>query len=206
MTPRTRVIRLELGRSAFAFAAGQAVMAGLHGSLLRRPYSIASAPIEATRAGAIELLVQLDNSGGPDPHLERAAPGTQCDIEGPFGTFTMPSRDGRPLLLVAGGTGIAPLRSMLIEALTASRTPAVTLIYSARSADEFAYKPELDGLASEGRLRVYYTTTRNGEASWAGRRGRVDAELLAQALPSTDAICLICGPPQMVLDATAILR
>jgi CDP-4-dehydro-6-deoxyglucose reductase len=204
-TPRTRIIRLALGQQPFRFAAGQAVMAGLHGSPLRRPYSIASSPSEATRSGAIELLVQVDDSGGPDPHLENAAPGTRLDIDGPFGTFGLPPIEGRSCLLVAGGTGIAPLRSMLVEALAGPSPPPTSLVYTARRPDEIAYKSELDAIAQQGRLRVIYTVTREG-GDWAGRRGRIDAALLAEALISPNALCLICGPAEMVVDAKTILR
>jgi phenol hydroxylase P5 protein len=206
MTPRTRVIRLDLGGQPFAFAAGQAVMAGLPGSPLRRPYSIASSPGEAAATGAIELLVQIDNSSSPDPHLERAAPGTWVEVEGPFGAFGLPPLDGRPLLLVAGGTGIAPLRSMLFDALARPQAPSATLVYSARGPEELAYRADLDRLAREGRLRVFYTITRDSGAGWDGRRGRIGDRLLGEALPSSDAWCVICGPPEMVQDATAILK
>ena len=206
MTPRTRAIRLDLGRAPFPFAAGQAVMAGLHGSPLRRPYSIASSPGEAARDDGIELLVQIDDSGSPDPHLEQARPGTRVDVDGPFGTFGLPPREDRPLLLVAGGTGIAPLRSMLMEALAQPRPPQATLVYSARSSEEFAYWTELDALGRDRGLRMFFTVTRQGEPGWNGRRGRIDEPLLTEALPSRAALCLICGPPQMVQDATTILR
>ena len=129
-------------------------MVGLHGSPLRKPYSIASAPSETARTGHIELLVQVDDSGGPDPHLERAAPGTRLDVEGPFGSFSLPSVEDEPaLLMVAGGTGIAPLRSMMIEALNRPVPPRISLVYSARSVDELAYRDELEALAAAGRIR-----------------------------------------------------
>ena len=71
-TPRTRMLRLDTGASGFTYAAGQAVMAGLHGSPLRKPYSIASAPVEAERNGFIELLVQSEESA-PGHRAERSA-------------------------------------------------------------------------------------------------------------------------------------
>src|SRR5690606_38327938 len=138
-TPRTRVLRLDLDGSDFGFSAGQAVMAGLHGSPLRKPYSIASAPFEAARDGAIELLIQVEDAGGPDPHLELAEPGRAIDIEGPFGAFGIPSApSARPMLFVAGGTGIAPLRSMMLEAMHRDPAAHPTLLYSARSPEELA--------------------------------------------------------------------
>jgi len=205
-TPRTRLLRLDLGPSGFGFRAGQAVMAGLQGSPLRKPYSIASAPGEAIRNGCIDLLVQVDDAGGPDPHLELAAPGVGVDVEGPFGRFAMPPiRPGSSLLMVAGGTGIAPLRSMLIDALDHPTPPRIGVVYSARSVDELAYRDELEALAAAGRITLRLTVTREEDEAWSGRRGRIDAALLAEALPSRDAACLVCGPPALVTDIRACL-
>ena len=206
-TPRTRIISLDLGGTAFSFSAGQAVMVGLHGSPLRKPYSIAAAPSEAARADSIELLLQVDESSALDPHLELAAVGTPIDVEGPFGSFGLPEHQGdAPILFVAGGTGIAPLRSMLMERLATAAPPTIAVVYSARSLEELAYRSELEALARAGRNAVYYTVTRDDGASWTGRRGRIDRSLLDMALPSTDAQCLVCGPPQLVNDARALLE
>jgi ferredoxin-NADP reductase len=204
-TPRTRLLRLDLGESGFRFAAGQAVMAGLHGSPLRKPYSIASSPREAERTGFIELLVQVDDSGGPDPHLELATSGTPLDLEGPFGTFTLPAlKPGGRLLLVAGGTGITPLRSMLMDALSAEAPPAVHVVYSARAVDELAYREELEGLERDGRIELTLTVTREG-GPWPGRRGRIDRALLAAAITTPETWCLVCGPPALVADVRSAL-
>lgn len=204
-TPRTRLIRLDAPASDFTYTAGQAVMAGLHGSPLRKPYSIASAPAETARHGFIEILVQVDDSGGPDPRLELATPGTPLDIEGPFGTFTLPAiGPAARILMVGGGTGIAPLRSMLVQALETGMAPTAHVIYSARTPDEFAYGDELEGLAREGRITLTLTVTRQG-AAWEGRRGRIDRDLLARAMVGSDTWCLVCGPPPFVADVLAAL-
>ena len=180
-------------------------MVGLHGSPLRKPYSIASAPWELAKSGVLQLLTQVDDTGALDPHLELAAPGTLIDLEGPFGTFGLPPEfDDVPLLFVAGGTGIAPLRSMLMERLGRPRVPAIAVVYSARSPEEFAYRPELDAMAQAGRITLSLTVSRQ-DGVWDGRRGRIDDALLKSALPSTDACCLICGPPQLVSDASELL-
>jgi ferredoxin-NADP reductase len=199
-TPRARGISLDLGDQAFGFAAGQAVMVGLNGSPLRKPYSIASAPWEVTQTGMMQLLIQIDDSA-LDPHLERATPGTRVDVEGPFGTFGLPAGNpAEPLLFVAGGTGIAPLRSMLMERLRGD-TSSISVIYSARSPEEFAFRTELDALEKAGRIAAHFTVTRDEGGGWPGRRGRIDHALIERALPSPGALCLICGPPQLVTDA-----
>ncbi|MGE3276910.1 MAG: ferredoxin--NADP reductase [Vicinamibacterales bacterium] len=203
-TPRTRIIRLDTGGEPFGFAAGQAVMAGLQGSPLRKPYSIASAPGDVAATGLLELLVQVDESGAPDPHLERALPGTMLDIDGPFGRFTLdPLPEGRPVLFVAGGTGIAPLRAMLRDLLSRPAARRISLAYSARAVDEFAYRDELEALADAGRLDLRLTLTRP-DAGWPGLKGRVDQRLLESLLPGGPR-CYLCGPPAFVADAAAML-
>ena len=206
-TPRTRHIQLGIADGVFTFVAGQAVMVGLQGSPLRKPYSIASAPWEVTKTGVLQLLAQVDDSSALDPHLELAAPGTLIDIDGPFGTFALPAgADHTRLLFIAGGTGIAPLRSMLMDRLSRPAVPAIALVYSARSPEEFAYRTELDAMAQAGRITAHFTATRVDAGSWDGRRGRIQEDLLRLALPSLDAHCLICGPPQLVNDARGLLR
>lgn len=204
-TPRTRIINLDLNAIALPFRAGQALMIGLQGSPLRKPYSIASAPWEVAKTGAMQVLVQIDDSGSLDPHLELAAPGTQLDVEGPFGTFHLPSEsDRRPMLFIAGGTGIAPFRSMIMERLASPGVARVVLVYSVRAPEEFAFRPELEALRSADRIVPYFTVTR--DTTWSGRRGRIDDGLLKEALPSSDANCFVCGPPQLVHDSIALLR
>jgi ferredoxin-NADP reductase len=204
-TPRTRVINLDLCETDFAFNAGQAVMLGLHASPLRKPYSIASAPWELSKTGTLQVLAQIEDAGGLDPHLELAEPGAKLDLEGPFGTFGLPPDETIPLLFVAGGTGIAPLRSMLIERLSRPTRVPIALVYSARSADEFAFRAELNALAAAGRITAHLTVTRDID-TWPGRRGRIDETLLQDALPSMQSLCLVCGPPQLVADTTTLLR
>jgi ferredoxin-NADP reductase len=204
-TPRTRIINLDLNAITLPFRAGQALMIGLQDSPLRKPYSIASAPWEVEKTGVMQVLVQIDDSGALDPHLELAEPGTQLDVDGPFGTFELPPEtDRRPMLFIAGGTGIAPFRSMIMERLARPVAPQVALVYSVRAPQEFAFRPELEALESAGRIVPYFTVTR--DITWSGRRGRIDEGLLKEALPSTDANCFVCGPPQLVNDSLALLR
>lgn len=182
-------------------------MVGLQESPLRKPYSIASAPGEVAKSGVLQLLAQVDDTGALDPHLELAAPGTLLDVDGPFGAFALPAAaEHAPLLFVAGGTGIAPLRSMLMDRLSRPSVPAMALVYSARSPEEFAFRPELDALVEAGRLTALFTVTRTDSESWEGRRGRIQQDLLRLALPALNAHCLVCGPPQLVEDARELLH
>jgi CDP-4-dehydro-6-deoxyglucose reductase len=205
-TPRTRVIRLDLDRTAFFFLAGQAVTVGVPEGV-RKPYSIANSPGQAARDGMLELLVPVEDTDAADPHLERVEAGAPVEVDGPFGAFVLPSRlSERDLLFVAGGTGIAPLRSMMWDALERGPDHRVVLVYSARSSDEFAFEEELQDLASARRIELHLTVTRTASGEWSGLRGRIDRQLLTSTLRTPETHCFVCGPPALVSDATALLR
>ena len=139
-----------------------------HGHEKRRPYSIAAAPEDARREGCLELLIGVDADGTPGAHLT-LDPGQLIDVEGPLGTFTFPAApDERRFVFIAGGTGIAPLRSMLRHALTMPHRN-IGLFYSARTPDEFAYEEELRGAgATPGEIELRQTVTRAADADWTG--------------------------------------
>lgn len=205
-TPRTRIIRMALQQHDFPFVAGQAVSVGLHDGIVRKPYSLACSPHQAAASGSLELLAQVEESDTPDPHLERALPGTLLEVSGPFGTFRLPDPFmARDLLFIAGGTGIAPLRALLWEALESGHAARITVLYSARSPEELAYGSELAGLAAEGRIALVETVTRGATQAWSGRRGRIDAGLIARVLRTPRTHGLICGPPAFVTAMTALL-
>lgn len=206
VTPRTRLLRLELPDSSFVFRAGQAVMTGVTGTLARSAYSIASPPSLAAR-GVLELLVPAEGALG-DPSLDPASVvGRTLVLDGPIGTFGLPPAAAQaPLLLVAGGTGIAPLRSVTLDRLDQAGGAPMALVYSARTSDEFAFDEEFAALDRAGRLHFHKTITRNDRAAAPGRAGRIDEGLLAAALPRPDAWCLVCGPAGLVSTvATSLL-
>jgi NAD(P)H-flavin reductase len=205
-TPRTRIVRLDIGFETFQFEAGQAIVVGLHNAPFRKPYSIACSPRQALQSGALELLVQIDNLDEFDPHIERLSSGDTVDVEGPFGTFGIPRDIGEnEILFVAGGTGIAPIRGMLWDAIEHRPTSHLALIYSVRSADEIAYEEELRKLAENGRLDLRVTLTRDGPASWLGPRGRINEALIQHVIRTEETRCVLCGPQAMINDVTALL-
>lgn len=205
-TPRSRLVTLDLEGTAFPFAAGQAVLVGDHGQAVRRPYSIACSPERSAETRTLELLVGLDDLGQAGPHLALSGAGERVDVEGPLGTFTFPpTLTQRRLLFVAGGTGIAPLRAMLDHALRRHPAGRVSLLYSARRADEFAFLTELQALANTTRLELHPTVTRD-DGVWAGGRGRIGRSHFESVLHDRlDTLCFICGPGALVAEAVATL-
>jgi ferredoxin-NADP reductase len=161
-----------------------------------RSYSIASAPGEP-----VAITVERLEDGEVSPYLtEELRTGDELELRGPVGGYFVwdGDHDGGPLMLLAGGSGVVPLRSILRHrARTGSAVPA-RLLYSARSLPDVIYRSELDRL--NGGVEVIYTLTRSQPPGWAGHRGRVDAALLGDvAWPAgQDPVAFVCGPTSFV--------
>ena len=203
-TPSTRLIRVALDGASFLYRAGQAASLAAGDRDELTPYSIASAPSETIRHGSLEFLVKVDGSNRFGAIVDGLQPGTRIRVQGPAGNFTLSGvSPATPLLFVAGGTGIAPLRSMIHEALAAGHTGSLALVYSARTPDEFAYLSELRELANREVLGLTLTLT--GEAQDLGHaRGRTGPAHLSD-LVSARTMAYICGPPAMVKDLPVAL-
>jgi NAD(P)H-flavin reductase len=202
---RLRLLTIDISGQTFEYLAGQAVEVGPHGAAERRPYSIACSPERAAETGALQLLIAME---GGSEDLGWAARGALVDVEGPIGRFTFPpSLDQPRLLFVAGGTGIAPVRAMLDHALRRHPSRKVSLLYSTRRSDEFAFADELGKYAQQGRIELHQTVTRDESTAWGGRRGRIGRGHFEAVLHEPAAtLCFVCGPPSLVSDSAATLQ
>ena len=201
ITPRSRLLTVDLRGERFPFVAGQAVRLAPAGDGDGKPYSIACSPERVSATGRLELLIANDET----TDLSWAQPGALAQIEGPLGTFTFPDPpDARRLLFVAGGTGIAPLRAMVRHA-RARTDGSFRLLYSARTPHDFAYRRELCGMARRGELQLTLTATRGVHESWRGERGRITAAQLAALIDDPATLCFVCGPATMVDEVPQML-
>ena len=203
-TPRSRIARIDLESTSFSYLPGQAVLVGAHEQDKRRPYSLAAAPEDASRDRCLELLIGVNDDGTPGSHLTLRA-GALVDVEGPLGRFTFPAEpETDRFVFIAGGSGIAPLRSMLHHALHGPHQN-ISVLYSARTLNDFAYGEELQGLAREGRIQLKQTVTRDAGEDWSGARGRLGSSELASLGIGRDSLCFICGPPALVHEIPKLL-
>jgi ferredoxin-NADP reductase len=202
---RLRLLTIDISGHSFEYLAGQAVAVGPHTGAERRPYSIACSPEWAAEARCLQLLIALE---GGSEDLSWAARGALVDVEGPTGTFTFPESCDQPwILFVAGGTGIAPVRAMLDHALRRHPSRNLSLLYSARRSDEFAFVEELREHAHTGRLELHQTVTRDDSTSWGGRRGRIGRDHFEAVLHEpASTLCFVCGPASLVSDSAATLQ
>jgi ferredoxin-NADP reductase len=172
----------------------------------QRSYSIASAPEDSHLAITVERL----DDGEVSPYLVgEVKVGDQVELRGPIGGyFVWKAGESRPLLLIAGGSGVVPLMAMIRHrALSGANVPA-RLLYSSRSFDDIIYKEELERLASSDQgLTVAHALTRSHPGGWKGYTRRIDREMLREvAWPKEQTpIAFICGPTSFVEAAANLL-
>jgi ferredoxin-NADP reductase len=196
-TPRVRTIVLDVPEWD-GHRAGQHLDVRLtaeDGYRAEREYSIASAPGEP-----VAITVERLDDGEVSPYLtHELRAGDGIELRGPIGGyFVWDVGHGGPLLLVAGGSGVVPLRAILRHRRLSGSDVAARLLYSSRTLEDVIYRVELDEPA-EG-VEVSYTLTREQPDGWTGYGRRVDAELLEEvAWPADDApLAFVCGPTSFV--------
>ncbi len=163
-----------------------------------RSYSIASAPEDARFA----LTVERIEDGEVSPYLvDELRAGDVIELRGPIGGyFTWRVEDGGPLALVAGGSGLVPLMAMLRHHSAQDSRIELSAVVSARSWPDVLYRDELTRLGRHAAVGVVFTLTREQPPGWTGFARRIDAEMLAAALPAPAAapLVFICGPTPFV--------
>ena len=169
-----------------------------------RSYSIASAPEDLHLVLTVECL----EDGEVSPYLtDVLMPGDELELRGPIGGYFIWEESlGGPLLLIAGGSGVAPLRAMLRHWSAARSSVPTRLIYSSRSLDDLIYRAELLNGAYGG-VDIRIALTRQWPDDWRGHRGRIDGELLEQVAwaPRERPLTYICGPTGFVEAAAQSL-
>jgi ferredoxin-NADP reductase len=200
-TPRVRSLVLE-APGWTGHRAGQHVDVRLtaeDGYQAERSYSIASAPENPRLMITVERLPKGEVSAYLVGELRE---GDTIELRGPIGGyFVWEAEMGGPLLLVAGGSGIVPLMSMLRHREISGATVDTRLIYSSRSWEDIIFREELDRLASgPNGPEVIHTLTRRRPPGWTGYARRVDGAMLAEAAwaPSSMPSTFICGPTPFV--------
>ena len=205
LSPEVRELTIDPGAD-FRFVAGQWVSFRIpvQGQIAARAYSIASAP----RAdGPFQIAVTRVEQGLGSGYLHALELPAVLPMTGPEGLFRL-EEPQRPILMVATGTGVSPLRSMLLAAESAGRElPPTTLLFGMRTESDLLYREDFERLASKWRaFRYEPTLSRAGEA-WSGRRGYAQAHVaeLVRALGG-DCDVYACGLNEMIKEVRGLLK
>jgi ferredoxin-NADP reductase len=211
LSPAVRELVFERAdNKPFAFDPGQWVnlVLPLPAGEIKRAYSIASPPAPDDRR--FEIAVTRVAGGAGSEYLHDLSEGATVRAIGPHGLFTRRPDDGAPSIFVGTGTGVTPLRSMLLAALARGAHEPLWLLFGARHEEDMIYRRELlDLVAKHPNARYEVTLSRPGVA-WEGRSGYVQAHLaelcaaLRGAAPGAHAY--VCGLDRMVSAVRELLR
>lgn len=208
LTHDVRKIELRLVEpSSITFKAGQFVSfevpKGGQPRPVIRPYSIASPPGQRER---ILLVLNLVQGGPGSSYLFGLREGERASFKGPAGAFYLRDDGARDLLFVATGTGIAPLRSMILAQLERGESRSVTLFWGLRSQRDLYWQEELATLAADHPKFSFVTTLSRPDPGWEGASGRVTALVDERVSSVKNLAVYLCGGSGMIKDVTARLN
>ncbi len=197
------------------FEPGQYMTIGVFadGKLWQRPYSVASAPVEAGDSG-YELYVRLVSIVRFTTLLWRIPIGHGLRMIGPKGKFLLEPDDERTHLFVSTGTGLAPFVSMIRQSMAIGQPRKTVVLHGASYVNELGYRDELEGLVRAGTYPLKYvpTVSRPGDprnAGWQGRTGRVEQVVKSVCrdlrLRPEKTVVYICGNPEMIINTETVL-
>jgi ferredoxin-NADP reductase len=177
----------------------------------KRSYSIASAPDGSPR---FDIAVTLVKGGPGSTWLHALRPGAMVTAIGPQGFFTRPVAGAPPSLMIATGTGITPMRSMVRAALAAGSRAPTWILLGVRHEEDVVYGDELAALAAAHPFVRFEATLSQPRGAWAGRRGYVQTHVREL----WDVVChlaretgqaphaYVCGLERMVGSVRDLLR
>lgn len=185
------------------YCAGQAFEWVVPGILPNRTYSAANAP----GSDAIDFHVRVYPGGKIGAFVSDLSAGQPLQLIGPYGQFRLSGNDWRPALCVAGGTGLAPVLSVLEHAAAVKDRRAIRLFYGARSRDELYCLDRINALTK--RMPDFeFTSVLSHEPSdscWTGARGLVTDHLAENVGDAFGLEAYLCGPPAMIDAAVEVL-
>jgi glycine betaine catabolism B len=208
----TKTFRLGLPKGqAFDYLPGQYVTLTvlIDGQAHKRSYSLASAPFQP---GILDITVKRDPQGGLvsnwlNDHLKV---GDTLNVKGPFGKFGCATNTRPKLLLLAAGSGIVPIMSMLRWLAHTEAHVDVVLLLSFRTCYDIIYNDELNLIAARhDNMKLYITLTQEPLAAsqWRGLTGRVNGNMMAGLIPDLpERSVFLCGPGAFMADCRQCLQ
>ncbi len=210
LTPYVRELTFErVDGEIVTFDAGQWVNIVIPSDQtdLKRSYSIASAPNDSSR---FALAVTHVNGGPGSTFLHQLQEGEKVRVQGPQGLFTRRHlKFPGPTLFVATGTGLTPLRSMLLDELHKRETRPLWVLLGARTEADLLYRDELESLAGQHRNVQFIPTLSQANSAWHGHRGYVQvhvSKLWTELSQDARPHAFICGLQRMVSAVRDLLR
>tara|TARA_R110000868_G_scaffold10313_17_gene50705 strand:- start:2757 stop:3779 length:1023 start_codon:yes stop_codon:yes gene_type:complete len=190
------VVEPDSDSPPISFISGQYVHLSVPGSTEHRSYSFANAAFES---GRYTFYIKVLEQGAMSDYLsQRAQPGDELTVTGPFGRFYLRPVE-RPVVMVAGGTGLAPMLSMLdTMAAEGDVDYPVHLLYGANTEDELFGFDQLKSYAGQGIDLTTELSVVEPGSGWGGGTGHITGLLRPEILNGGDCEVYLCGPPPMI--------
>lgn len=203
LTPSLRRLRLQTDPQV-VFYAGQFLEVAVPGVEDQwRSYSIASAP---GSDDGVEFVIKVTDGGRFSGQLDTLTPGTEIRLRGPFGTGYLREGD-RPILLIATGSGISPILSILEHAALEEDKRAFTFFYGVRTAAELPCESRIKDLGTLLDLTYLPVLSRPTlECGWEGEPSRVTIAVLRMIDDGSPYDAYVCGNPDMCDAVTVLLE
>ena len=200
VTPSIKEIIFDLKEpETIDFKAGQYVQVQVpaDGDTVDRAYSIAS---EESVHDKVMLTVQLIEGGLGSTYLHELEVGDEVEFTGPFGDFYVQDTDAT-IVGVAGGVGLAPLRSIVFSLLEKGVDREIWLFYGARTLEDLYYHEDLEQLADNHDNFNYVPALDSSQPEWDGEVGLITEVMKDYLEKGENMEGYLCGPPPM-MDAT----
>jgi NAD(P)H-flavin reductase/ferredoxin len=202
LTPTIRGVTLRLiNPPEMRFVAGQFVNVEVPGTDGARAFSMANAP---SASSEIELIVRLFPGGRFGEYLKHAERGRIIRVSGPVGSLRV-RLSYRKIIMIAGGSGMAPLLSMLADLAEKKDRRPVTVFFGARTCDELYHIDRLNTLCGLSAHAEFVPVVQDASGTWDGETGLV-TDAIARRMHSLRGYdAYLCGPPPMVEAARALV-
>jgi Na+-transporting NADH:ubiquinone oxidoreductase subunit F len=205
LTYDTKLVRFDLGGAALDFKPGQYVQLLVPGTDQFRAYSIASPPSGRSQ---FELIVRYVPGGLCTGWVHKAlAVGDRVKLTGPFGDFFLREDSNREIVAIGGGSGMAPMRSIIMHLAEQGMPRRTSLFFGARTRRDLFYVEvfrELEKRYSNFRYFPALSEPRP-EDNWTGDVGFVTQVASKYVSPDGAKEAVLCGPPPMIDAAMRVL-
>lgn len=197
LNPSVKLFRLQFEKP-FSFVSGQFVMihlpAGPDGKPVKRAYSIASSPKEKN---SIQLCIRKVAGGSATTILHDLKAGDEVTVSGPLGVFKLDEKTQKDIVFVAGGTGIAPIRSMLHTLPVKTMKNRFWFYFGINTLEDFLFKDELKPFEAFKNFKLVLVVKE--DPAWKGEQGFISEEVIKKHTPDlSDKEIYMCGPPAML--------
>ena len=184
-------------KKEFEFKAGQFIELTVPG-VGEAPFTPSSSPYDREK-----IDVTIMKAGKVTSILHGMKEGGKVGIRGPYGQpYPLEKYFGKEILIVGGGVGLAPLRSLLLALFhNIDKLDKIVLKYGARTPEDIIYKKQIDDWKQHAKTDVVLTVD-NGSASWKGNVGLITTILKKPEVKLENSVSIVCGPPIMMKFVT----